>query len=546
MKKNSKKVNNFLEKVRNKFKNKFDYSKMKYSDSQTPIDILCNEHLIYFKQTPIEHLRGYKKCVLCGGKVTNLEEFLIKAKNTHGDKYSYSKTVYNGSENKLIITCPKHGDFEQLPNGHYKSGCQKCHLESKNVKETLTDFLVKSENTHGNKYDYNKVNYLDSKTKVTITCPIHGEFKQQPYNHIRGKGCPSCGIESTKVKLTLSNAEFIIKANLVHNNKYTYKSGDYVNMINKYNVTCPKHGDFEQLPYDHLSGHGCAKCVSIISNQEIEINKFINSLGVDTITSNRSIILGKELDIYIPSKKIAIEFDGLYWHSEEFLNKDYHLNKTQLCEELGIQLIHIFEDEWVNTPEIVKSRLKNLLNLTENRIYGRTCIIDNITNLESIKFLNDNHLQGGINATHHIGLRYKGELVSLMLFNKPRLGIGQQKYDFELSRFCNKLNTNVIGGASKCLKHFIRENTPKEIVSYADRRWSNGRLYKTLGFEEIRINKPNYWYVINKNRKHRFGFRKNKLIKEGFDGNLTEREIMYNRGFNRIYDCGTITYKKTP
>jgi hypothetical protein len=153
-------------------------------------------------------------------------------------------------------------------------------------------------------------------------------------------------------------------------------------------------------------------------------------------------------------------------------------------------------------------------------------------------------LQGSTNSSIKLGLYYDDELVSVMLFNKPRLGIGVDYDGYELTRFCNKLNTNVIGGADKLLKYFIKTYQPKQIISYADRRWSHGELYQKLGFEETHINKPNYWYIIGKIRKHRFGFRKDFLKKQGFDTkNKTEHEIMLERKIYRIYDCGTITYK---
>jgi hypothetical protein len=131
-----------------------------------------------------------------------------------------------------------------------------------------------------------------------------------------------------------------------------------------------------------------------------------------------------------------------------------------------------------------------------------------------------------------------------MTFGKPRLGVGTFGNHYELSRFCNKLNTSVVGGASRLLKHFITKHNPSEIISYADKRWSDGGLYDKLGFDISHTNKPNYWYIIGKQRKHRFGFRKDLLKKDGYDTeNLTEHKIMIDRGIYRIYDCGTITYK---
>ena len=250
------------------------------------------------------------------------------------------------------------------------------------------------------------------------------------------------------------------------------------------------------------------------------------------------------MDIYIPSHNIAIEYDGLYWHSELHKKSNYHLNKTELCKDKGIQLIHIFEDEWLFKKDVVKSRIQNMLGLTKEKIFARKCKIKDVNIKDRDIFLDNNHLQGKVRASINLGLYYNNELVSLMTFNKPRLGIGKGG-DYELSRFCNKINTSVVGGASKLLKHFIKIYKPKEIVSYADKRWSNGGLYETLGFDLSHVNKPNYHYIINMKRKHRFNFRKHILKKQGFDTeNKTEHQIMLDRNIYRIYDCGTITYKK--
>jgi hypothetical protein len=407
------------------------------------------------------------------------------------------------------------------------------------------EFIKRSKLKHGDKYDYSLVNYIDSKSKVKIICPIHGEFEQAAVSHVRGKGCKQCGTNTVRNKLKFDINKFIDNAKKTHGDKYDYSLVEYFNSHTKVKIICPIHGEFEQVPYDHVTEHGCNKCTTSVSSIETEINDFITSLSFDTITSSMSIIKGHQLDIYIPSKNIAIEFDGLYWHSELKKDKDYHLNKTELCEEKDIRLIHIFEDEWLNKQEIVKSRIKNILGITENQIYARKCKIMEIDNNTSINFLNDNHIQGSVNGSIRLGLFYNNELISLMIFNKSRLGIGKKHDGYELSRFCNKLNFSVVGGASKLLKHFIKEYNPKTIISYADRRWSQGDLYKSLKFKEISINKPNYWYIFGKHRKHRFGFRKDKLIKEGYDGNKTEHEIMLDRGIYRIYDCGTITYKLT-
>jgi hypothetical protein len=480
----------FLKKCLDKFDVMYDYSEMKYINSLTKIKIKCNLHDEYFFQSPVEHLRGRNGCNICKKKISKTEVIIKKSKTLNND-----------------------------------------------------EFILRSVKSHGDKYDYSLVNYVKNNIKVKIVCPIHGEFEQTPVSHIRGKGCNKCGIQTTREKLSFDVNKFINKSNLTHNDKYDYSLTEYINSHTKVKIICPIHGEFEQLPYDHVTNHGCNKCTTSVSKLETEINDFIKSFSIETITSSMSIIKPNQIDIFVPSNNLAIEFDGLYWHSELHKDKNYHLNKTELCEAKGIKLIHVFEDEWLFKQDIVKSRIKNILGLTGNKIFGRKCDIREVNSIESKDFLNNNHIQGNVNSSIKLGLYYNNELVSLMLFGKPRLGIGKKYDGYELTRFCNKLDTTVIGGASKLLKYFIKIYNPKQIVSYADRRWSQGDLYSNLGFTEITKNKPNYWYIIGKSRKHRFAFRKDILIKEGFDNSKSEHEIMLERGIYRVYDCGTITYK---
>ena len=290
----------------------------------------------------------------------------------------------------------------------------------------------------------------------------------------------------------------------------------------------------------------CSNCNPIglqsISLAEKEIAEFIKSLNIKIEENNTSILGGKELDIYIPSHNIAIEYDGLYWHSELHKETNYHLNKTKLCEVNGIKLIHIFEDEWLYKQDIVKSRLKNILGITENKIYARKCEVRVVNQNDCKLFLNNNHIQGTSKSKIKLGLYYNGELVSLMTFGLGRIIMGGKSDEWELTRFCNKLDTNVIGGASKLLKYFIKNYSPDKIISYADRRWSVGGLYEKLGFDFIHDSKPNYWYVNNDVREYRFKYRKSELIKMGYNKDKSEHEIMLGLKKYRIYDCGNKKY----
>ena len=263
--------------------------------------------------------------------------------------------------------------------------------------------------------------------------------------------------------------------------------------------------------------------------------------------AKKGLIKGRrsEIDIWVPEKNIGIECDGLHWHSDKFGSTI--VEKQNASIENGFRLINIFEDEWLLKRPIVESRLKTLLGVpTTNKIYARQCEIRQISNQVATSFLTANHLQGGNPYCYMaLGLFYQNNLVSVMIFTKPRVGFGNGKQipgRYELTKFASLLDTTVVGAASKLLKYFIRNSDATEIYSFADRRWSNGHLYEVLGFQKAQINPPNYFYIINDKRVNRFGFRKSELVKQGFDPTKSEAQIMQERGIEKIYDAGTIKY----
>jgi hypothetical protein len=290
-----------------------------------------------------------------------------------------------------------------------------------------------------------------------------------------------------------------------------------------------------------------------ISSEEKEIQDIILSYYPLAEFNVRHVIPPYELDIYIPELKLAIEYNGLYWHSEDKgKHKYYHLNKTIMCRDSGIQLIHIFSDEWLNNKDIVKSRLYNILNVTPNKLYARKCVIKEIDVKCKTPFLNNNHIQGTDKSKIKLGLYNNDELVSVMTFGAPRVAMGNKnkiynKDDYELIRFCNKINTNVVGGASKLFKYFINNYKPQSIFSFADNRWSNptNNVYLKLGFNLKSESKPGYWYTKNfKQRYHRFNFSKNRLKAMGhMEG--TESQIMSSLKYEKIWDCGVSRFEWT-
>lgn len=297
----------------------------------------------------------------------------------------------------------------------------------------------------------------------------------------------------------------------------------------------------------------CKTCYpKIKSNLESIITSFLSENSINFVKNTRTVIPPFELDFYLPDQKLAIELNGLYWHSELSggKSKNYHLNKTVECEKRGIRLLHIFEDELLFKREITTRKLLQLCGKTVKRTYARKCTIHPVDYEAKKRFLEDNHLQGNDSSSVSLGLFNGSELVSLMTFSKGRkcLNSRTQPNRWELSRFCGVCDMVVVGGASKLLKFFETNYKPDKIVTYADRRWSKGGLYKTLGFDFVRFSPPSYWYFKYGyyDRFHRFSFNKKALVKKLkiFNPELTEWENMQMNGFDRIWDCGTYVFEK--
>ena len=284
----------------------------------------------------------------------------------------------------------------------------------------------------------------------------------------------------------------------------------------------------------------CLNCYPISNGSSIgekSLFDFISS--IDTLVLSNKRIQNREMDVYLPEFKIGFEYNGLYWHSELNKPKDYHFNKSKFFEENGINLMHVWEDDWIYRQDIVKSIILNIVGKSE-RIFARKCEVKEVDRKMVGEFLKRNHIQGFVGSKIKVGLFHKNELVSLMTFGGIRKSLGQISKDghYELLRFCNKLNTSVIGGASKLFNYFIKNYKPIEIISYSDSSRSTGNLYDKLGFELYKITDISYYWSKNGIRYHRFNFRKDKLVSEGYDKSKTEVEIMSERGFYRIFDCG--------
>jgi hypothetical protein len=374
---------------------------------------------------------------------------------------------------------------------------------------------------------------------------------QKETNYLKYGDIYPLRLEEFKKKSRLTKRKNSIELFLKKYNNLNIVNVDYDKQT--LNGICHIHGEFEighSAFYHRIRNNSelCTKCnpLGTFMESETQLLNFIKTVYEGSILTHSRKILNNnlELDIYLPDLKLSFEFNGLYWHSEINKENDYHLNKTELCEKLGIHLIHVYEDQWNHKQDIVKSRILNLLGKSE-KIFARKCEVKEINDNYLIKnFLDKNHIQGFIGSKIKLGLFHNDELVSLMTFGEHRKSMGQASLEnsYEMIRFCNKLNTNVIGGASKLFKRFIVAHNPKEVISYADRSWSQGDLYVKLGFDFVRKTRPNYHYVIDGCRKYRFGYRKDILVKQGFDSDKTEHEIMLDRKIYRIYDSGNLKY----
>jgi len=445
---------------------------------------------------------------------------------------------------KRKITCLKKYGTEVAFQSPQVQEKYKSNLKEKYGVENpflIKDTIEKTKQTNMERYGYE----IASKNKN-----ISDKISKQ----LKGKTPPRKYFVETKwEKLTeyekISDMKPLFDKQYLEDNKvnHTFK--------NKFSFQCNKCSSITEvyLSNGYLPSCKCSdyKGYSLIEDEIVYLLK----QNVNNISLNRRDIIPNrlEIDIYLPDYNLAIEVNGVYWHSESMGKyKDYHLYKTEKCLEKGIELIHILDYEWLFKKHIISSILHNKLKLNTHKIAARKCVIKPINDTKILKqFLNDNHIQGYTHSSINIGLYYNEELISVMTFGKNRFK--KQSNEWEMIRFCNKIHTNVIGGANKLFNYFIKEyntnNNP--IVSFADRRFFNGGLYKILGFDFDKNTSPSYVYWKDNIILNRMSCQKHKLFKllDVFDSNKTEYENMKNNGWRRIWDCGNIKFiwnKKSP
>ena len=421
-------------------------------------------------------------------------------------------------ENPKTKKCPYCG-WETI-DVENKSGVFEQHLRDKHNK-TVEEYLIEYPSDSNYFSKIRKKKEKEEKLRDNnnfVTCPIcHNRYEKMTASHILSHGLT---VDEFKAKYP----DFkMLSLNMLNQSREVVKLGNLSVSKNRF-----------------------------ISKYEIEIRDFLKEHNVE-FSSNRQILIGKEIDILIPDKKIGIEFNGLKWHTEWFGKKtrSYHLNKTIECNEKGYGLIQIFEDEYVNHKDIVYSKISHILGLDSSlpRIMGRKCIVKPIYKYDAEQFLNKYHIQGFASGTVYLGAFYREKLVAVMVFKNGSI----KNYCWELTRFASDSHYRYQGVGSKLFSYFIKNYKPEKIISFADRRWTMNpekNLYTNLGFSLDQCTPPDYRYYIDesKNSKKFERIHKMKMSKQilhrkyGLPLTMTETEMVKELGYDRIWDCGLIKY----
>ncbi len=397
-----------------------------------------------------------------------------------------AKCYYCGAEKSICYF-----EYNRNISKYNKFSCShKCSVEKVlDTKKEKYGIVKKSGNKVFSKGEYFKseVGKIEIKTKMVEKYGVDNIFKSTDF--IKKNTDKNSNRTISKYLKLINKDEFIFK-------EYNSK----ISMFKFKHLKCDLYFSIKTNNFYDRNVSGvciCTNCFPISKNKSIkekEIVIWLNSLDIEIVSNNRKILKGKELDIFIFSYNLAIEFNGLYHHSDNFKNNTYHLEKSLICLEQGIDLIHIWEDEWIYKKDIVKSIISNRIGLISKKIYARCCDVRIVNCFETLEsFLNNNHIDGYVKSDINIGLYYNNELVCLMCLKSI-------ENNFEIVRNCSKLNYTVIGGVSKLFSYFKKNYFFDEVISYTDFRLFSGKMFGYLGFVNQYLTKPDYFLIKNKKR----------------------------------------------
>ena len=552
----------WVERINEKFPGKFDLTAvLSMTNTHDSFVLTCPEHG-EFKTTinRLLHPKSKYGCPSCGRKAGNAgknqkthEQFIAEVTEVHKGYYDYSLAKYTGVFDNITIICPVHGKFEQEARVHLSGhGCPDCFRDKQKYIFNLTkeEFVRRARERHGDKFCYDITEYTKFVDRIKVTCKIHGEFETtaqyhvSPVAHNRG-GCPECEKIIRSEECVIPFDEFERRAKSLYGDTYQYKN--YLKISSPVTIVCPKHGEVQQDAYVHLRGSGCPICSKSknISTEEVDLYETL-AKHTDLKSGDRKLIAPLELDMVCHEHKFAVEYCGLYWHSDrKIADKRYHITKQEKVEQLGYRLFTVFSDEWINNREIVESIILRTVGLRRPTAIGaRKCSINRVSTETAKLFYLAYHLQGYAHGAHY-GLFYGEELVACATVG--RRGIYGGDTSFELIRFCQRPDVTVTGGLRRLCLHALTEENESSLVSYVDRRWFTGSSYHSAGFELEKITGPGYWYVRGQVRASRFSYAKHLLANklEQFDPELSEVENMRANGWHRLFDCGQKKFKLT-
>jgi hypothetical protein len=445
-----------------------------------------------------------------------LDEVKNKIKNTNIERYGVENpTQLEETREKMRNTMmEKYGVMHQMHLDEVKDKIKNTNIEKYGVENPFNsqEIRLKIEKKFEDNYGY-KTPLLSDEVREKINDSIITRY-----------GVPHISY----INIGKENYNKLIDKNWCEDYLKNHSISEFIDELKISRITAIKH----------LINHNLLEISK--SYFENEIGSFLSTLGLSYIQGTRKIIPPLEIDFVV--NNISIECNGTYWHSELMgKNKKYHISKTINANNSGYHMIHIWEHDWRSKKELIQSRLKSIFNLNE-RIYARKTNIVEINNTITKNFLNENHIQGYCPSSISYGLEYNNELMAIMTFGKSRFN---KDIQYELLRYCSKQNYNIIGGASKLFYYFVKNANPSSIISYSDKSWNTGNLYKSLGFNYSHTSAPSYKYTKNGiNVYNRINFQKHKLkeILPLFDENKSEWENMVNNGYDRIWDCGNDVY----
>lgn len=470
------------------------------------------------------------------------QDWVTRAAIANGGKYTYDLSSYIGTMHPVKICCPVHGWFSQRAAVHsLGKGCKRCGAARASAKTRFSfdDFVAKARAVHGDTYEYDSASFSGTMEKTRIMCATHGWFAQTPNKHFSGQACPLCRDKTRNLGRTLTAAVFEARAASAHNNKYKYHQ-DYVSYHQKISVTCPAHGLFHVAPSSHeWELTGCPRCANQRSRGEDEIAEFLRQF-TDVVSRDRTIIAPRELDIVLPEYKLAVEYNGLRWHSDKFPGaKNRHLEKSVAASAAGYRLIHIFEDEWETRRSAVENLLLHAIGKSP-QLGGARSFTVHKSPLKPVRaFFESNHIQGAPRGgTAYSLVDGAGVVHASMVFAKVVSERGVSGAGFELVRFAS--SGNISGAASRLFRAFLADTPPSRIISYSDNRLFSGTVYTTLGFTLSHQTLPDYTVVRNGIREHKSNFRKAHLKKilPNYTASKTEKQLCHENGWFRVFNCG--------